>query len=465
MKLPRRYNGSILIVVAILVVFVFPIFLLILKNASIENNFSMKERRIKANRALVNNVSTDFMRQFSQRHAETGNSLARIGVSPGNDPLLRLKDTFTQSGFTEVFVTPHPETNSIYIRASGFQSESGLPLGAANIKRLSAVIQIANPSLRFGDVEKGGSIQSWFLGGTFNMTILAPGGMRLRDGTGVAWTFNNTIVSNGNLQCDTTAPCVFNGTVYLGGTSSGNCVFNGPLIPQAPSIMDVSSIDNQYYFTHNTMITTNEEWWLFGQNAGVGEMGRYNVVNTAGIPPTRGVFISSITIPNSGAIFVSSNVPVHIEGQILGRVTVVAVKDLITSPHMVFIEDDLVYANGTNSADANHSFAVLTNGIIHFSEPSGGPLVTNGYIYSSWPLLSAFSYNLSFRGHKSGTNPGDADEVNHPSSFINFGSAYHPGWRIPTPPITTNFMDDQNLARFPPPGVPAQAFLVNLTVE
>lgn len=463
MRHAHRRKGSILIVAAILVVFVFPLILLILKNASYENNFAMQERRIKANRTLVKNVATDFMRLFSQRFAETGNCLSRVGISPGNDPLLRLKDTFHQSGFTEVSVTTHTGTNSIHLRASGFQPQSGHP-AEAKIKRLSANIQIANPSLRFGDVEKGDSV-NWDGGGTFNMTILAPGGMKLRNGAWT-WTFNNTIVCKNNLECETATPCVFNGAVYLGGTFSGNCLFNGPFIPQAPSILDVSTIDNAYYFVHNTMITTNEEWWLFGQNAGVGEMGRYNVVHIAGTPPTRGVFISSVTIPSSGAIFVSSNVPVHLEGQILGRVTVVA---LMTSPsipaHFVFIENDIVYANGTNSADANHSFAILTNGIIHFAEPAGGNLVTNGYIYSSWPTLFTFSYNLSFRGFRSGTSPGTVDVPNHPASFTNYGSAYHPIWRFPSPPIPINFLDDPNLARFPPPGVPSQAFLVNLTVE
>ena len=135
MRPKRSSDGSILLVAVILFAIVLPLFLILLKNASNENNFAMKERRIKANRALTKNITTDFMRQFSQSLAETGNTIARVGVTGDRDPLLRMKDIFYCSGFTQVTVTPHTETNSLHLLASGFQPRPDQP-EKPNVKQM-----------------------------------------------------------------------------------------------------------------------------------------------------------------------------------------------------------------------------------------------------------------------------------------------------------------------------------------
>lgn len=438
-----------LIAVAALIVILFPLLLIFLKNASYENNFAMQERKIKATRSMANSVMTDFMRQFSQSPVETGNTLARIGITPATDPLIRLGESFTKSGFTETKITTSTETNSLYFEASGFLRRADDP-AFLNIKQMSGVVRIENPILRYGDSRNPRfGVPTWNVPWVIPDSIHLPLGLNIQ--AGVKYIFKDDVIINGNLTCSSVASGVsteFKKFLYISGTYSGNCSFDPsyPPIPMAP-VTKFIPLDLSYYITHNTILTNVDEWWVFRVDGTNGKMDRFN----AGLGPTKGGLIETLTIPDTGAIFVSSGAVVSLEGQVKGRVTVVAASfSPRPSPsHAVYIQNDLSYADGSNTAKSDYSFAVLTDGRIVTKKNPPGAMITNGLFLSTFGPGSNFIYT----------------GANAPTSHTNFGTMASIFWEGPAAGYTANYFKDPNLARFPPPGVPAQAFLVNWHVE
>ncbi|MBI4395927.1 MAG: hypothetical protein HY548_02445 [Elusimicrobia bacterium] len=410
-------RGMAFVSVLILMVFLVPIVSVFMKRAITQSDLNTKERQIKTARALSNNVLVDFMRQFSQDHYDGHYDAAALARA----------EVFYDVGYSTVTVQADPDNHTLFIRALGkYGSNSANP---NSIKRLAGLIQFVSDLTRFGTMINGpfgisaGNVT--YTGGLwFNGALNITGGNVTFNGGPVISNGNHTGVGSTVRNCD----------VYYQGTASGG-TFNGARYNFVPPVQ-WPTINTAYYSLHYNHMTASDQTWQFNV---VGGSGTFSVVSSTVV----------VTIPPTGAILFAQNCNLTLRGTVQGRVTIVC-SGTAGSPSQgnVTIDDNFVYANGTNSASARDSIAVMATNRITFSR-TGADLTVNGIYFVEQGTL-----NISLSG--SAGRVFNLNGVRCSGISINPGNSFSGG---------RNLTYDPNLALYPPPGLPEKPVLVMWQLE
>lgn len=406
-------RGMAMVTVLILMVFLLPIVSTFLKRALTHNILNTKDRQNKTARVLSNNVLVDFMRQFSQDHYDghyDATALARA-------------ESFYDVGYSSVSLIADADNHSLFVRAIGkYGKNSSDP---AFTKNLTGLIQFVSDLTRFGTM-----INSAFTisGDNVNYT----GGMWFNGNlnvTGANVTFNGgPIISVGNHTGN--GSTVRNCDVYYQGTASGG-TFNGTNYNWVP---DVSwpTINTAYYQQHYHYKTNAAQTWLFSV---VGGIGQFAVVGTTVV----------VQIPPTGAILFAENCNLTVRGTVRGRIVIVASGAAGSATQgRVTVDNNLVYANGTNSASIEDSLAVMAKNQIIFTR-TAADLTVNGIYF-----VEQAGSNITLTGSAGRT-------------FNLFGVRCSGISLSPANSFSTarNLIYDPNLVKYPPPGLPEKPVLVS----
>lgn len=422
---PSASRGSAFVNVLILMAFVVPLVLLFLKSAARQNKSALQERQIKESRALTTNVMVDFMRQFSQNQTASyldASALAR-------------PETYSGAGFSDVTTEVNALGHFIYFRSTGRYGRSG-----AASKHLDAVIRFAADLTRFGNLFNN-TITISASGPTYNGGFYVNGNLTV---TGANATFNSgPVVVKGNLTVPGSA--VFNTDVYVDGATAFNgATVNGVVYRYVPDV-DWPSIDTTYYSLHNhyTIDGTSQTWVFSVQTS------------TQGIFTVQGTTVV-VKIPSTGGVFFANNTNVTIRGTVRGRVTVVvAGPALSATAGNLRVNGSLVYANGTNTASAQDSFAALASNNIQIDCTIDPP-----------PQAPNNTHFTVLNGVFSSVNSGQVNMVN--ATGGGFAGLKFYGTRTNLFTLTagggtwtpSEFYYDANLVKYAPPGLPEKPKLV-----
>ncbi len=405
MKKNQNNKGMALVTVLMILFFILPVTLVFLNYATHHHRTTTQERQIKTARSIANNVLVDLMRQFSQSYYENRYDWDYI----------RRGESFYKVGFSSVSMIADSINHSLYVEALGkYGQDPSHPLFQ---KRLHALIQFVSPWTDFGTM-----INSNFTTSASNVTYTGKfwiNGNYSVTGTNVRFLGGPVYVS-GNVSGG--ASVVIDGDLYYGGSSAGNVTVTGTKYNFMPE-MTYPTVNTSYYAAnYNYQLTTNSTI-VFNSN------GTFTVVGS-----------TTIAIPQTGFIIYARNCNLTIRGIVRGRVTIVAAG---TGPNgVITVNDNLVYANGTNSASINDSLAVVSTNRINFSK-IGTDLTVNGV------------FNIS--GTNNFTLTGSSGRVFRLYGSRNKGISMSP---------STSFSGgrlieyDINLNRFPPPGLPEKPYLV-----
>jgi hypothetical protein len=406
-------RGMAFVTVLILMVFLIPIVSTFVDRALTHNILNTKERQSKTARVLSNNVLVDYMRQFSQDHYDGHYDAAALARA----------QVFYDVGFSSVSITPDSDNHTLFIRAYGqYGADASAP---KTTKSLSGLIQFVSDLTRFGTM-----INSAFTISAANVNY--SGGMWFNGNlsiTGANVTFNGgPIISVGNHTG--VASTVRNCDVYYLGSATGG-TFNGTKYSWVPDV-NWPTINTTYYSQRYHYRTTAAQTWVFSAPGGAGQ---FAVVGTTIVVP----------IPASGAILFAENCNLTIRGTVRGRVIVVASGAAGSATQgRVTVDDNLVYANGTNSASAQDSLAVMAKNQITFTK-TAADLTVNGIFFveqagSNITLTGSSGRTFNLHGVRcSGISISPSNS---------FSSA-------------RNLIYDPNLVKYPPPGLPEKPVLVS----
>lgn len=423
-----------------------------------------KEKHIVNTADLPQNALVDYMRQFAQNPALDWSDPAQF-----NRP-----DAFYSAGFSSVTVTSNVGNRTIQVRCEGtFRND----VNDVNAKRreMVATLGFRNDLLKYATINQGLTISdnNKTLGPTYveaNATV-----------TGANTVFNGDLVVTGNVSLSPSTQV--NGNLYHGGTYNNAGTVTGTVFPYAYPVT-WPMFDFAYWVTRAnlnpwanpvaTLTFVNNGTVVV--NAAVGS-GTYATTGPAGL----------IIVVEGQANIIGDNNPASSTGKVRGHVTVVA--------STVTITNSLVYANGTNQADASDSLAIYAfNPVLltksdpsvnvmrltamvwpvyfrgvncHLSGGAGGWIATGSgsNIVYRW-LDNDLSPQLIFTGTTfTGINRVCDDWV-HNDIF-----PPPPGVPIVNPcagtpliyngNVTVTHLFDPNLSQFPPPGLPSRCTILD----
>jgi hypothetical protein len=397
----RGERGIALVTALLLLVVLLPVTLAFLTLTARYFQSALKEREINTARSIANNVVVDLMRQFSQTYYE--NRYDSDYITRG--------ESFYKVGFSSVSLVADSVNHYLYAVALGkYGKDPAHPLFQ---KRLHAVVKFISPWTDFGTM-----IDSNFTTSASNV-----------DYSGKFWVNGNYAVTGSNVR-------FFGGPVFVSGNVTGNSsvVINGDLYYGGSSAGNVTVLGNKYNFMPElTFPTVNTSYYAAHYN-------RKITANSTVVFNSNGTFTiagsATVAIPSDGFILYAENCNLTLRGTVHGRVTVVAsgtgTKGNIT------VNNNLVYANGTNNASSEDSLAVVATNSITFQKPSGNMTVCGVY-----QVASGNDFTLT------GTNGGN---------FALIGTRNKPISMSIT--CNSDITFDPNLNTYPPPGLPEKPYLV-----
>ncbi len=365
------------------------------------------EKRQKSADELANNALTDYMRQFSQ-------SYYTDHYDPSN---LNRPESFYSVGFTSVAFISDSVNHTLFIQAKGkYGQSSAKPLSE---QVLTALIQFFSDVTRFGTMINGPfTISASNVG--YNGGVWINGSLSI---TGSNVRFNGgPLIVNGNVTGGSGA--ILDGDLYYSGSSVGSLSVLGNKYNFVPQLQ-WPKLDFTYYNAHYNYKTTTAQTIVFNSN------GTFSVVGG----PT-------ITIPAAGAIIYGENCNLTIRGTVGGRVTVVAGGAVGSgSQGNITVSNNLLYADGSDSASAANSLSVLATNVISFTK-YGSNMTVHGVFFtetSNFRIWGDVAYQFRLYGTR--------------SSGMTFYSNAFAGGRF------VNY--DANLQIYPAPGLPERPMLVN----
>lgn len=398
-------SGMALVTALIIMLFLLPVTVTFLNLAVSHHKATTQDRQIKQARSIANNVLVDLMRQFSQSYYE--NRYESDYIARG--------ESFYKVGFSSVAMRADSSKHFLYVEAMGKYGKN--PSSPLFQKRLRAVIQFISPWTDFGTMinsnftTSAGNVNyygKFWINGNYTIT-----------GSNVRF-YGGPVYVSGNVSGN--ASVIIDGDLYYGGGSAGAVTVTGTKYNFMPQ-MTYPAVNTSYYASHYNYKLTSDSTIVFNSN------GTFTVVGS-----------TTMAVPSDGLIIYAQNSNLTLRGTVRGRATIVAsgtgTKGVIT------VNDNLVYANGTNSASEDDSLAVVATNKIVFSK-TGSDLTVNGV------------FNVS--------SSNDMELSGSSGRFFRFYGSRNKGMTISP---STSFSGgrileyDTNLNRFPPPGLPEKPYLV-----
>ena len=339
-----------------------------LSRALHQHKLSRIDREIRTSAHFANNPITDIMRQFSQElYAD------HFSASALNRSAMSFK-----GGFSEVNITPDKRRRTLFIEAKGKFGKK--LLNPSQTRRLSTIIKFISPMTDYGTY-----LNSNFTTSASNITY-----------KGKMWINGNWHITGKNVLCvggpvfvkgNISGNVTINGDLYYGGTKGSGIKVLGNSYNYFP-LGDYPTINTAYYEAHhNVKFTKANE--MTNEDSGWPDFGTRYVrldFNSDGTITVNGGALPTITIPPGGLIIYGKNCNIRVSGTVRGKVTVVADR--------IKVRTKLVYANGTNFANINDSFAALAKNKMYWRATMSSGLRLQGVYF-----LDSTTQNILARGH------------------------------------------------------------------
>ncbi len=415
----QKQKGSVLIyVVILLVVGIMLTTTIFIRNLN-QYRTALLDKKITTASHFANSAVTDIMRQFSQ--TQYGDHYSALALDRSASSL--------GTGYSEASITPNETEHTLYINATGkYGKDVNNP---DNTQRLTAVIKFLSDITSFGTyinnsfTTSGGDVD-------YNGKFWINGDYRI---TGSNVVFNGgPVFVNGDISEGAGVNPIINGDLYYAGSKSGNIVVNGNTYNYCP-MTEFPVLDTDYYEAHYHYKYTSSDHTGNSDTSYSG--GSYDFVqltfNSNGTFTVAGG--PTETIPSNGCIIYGENCNIRVTGTIHGRVTVVAKR--------IKIRNDILYANGTNNASADDSFAALATDRMYFISTSGTMDIHGAF------FLADDSEN--FQGDTTSSRDLNLYGTRNNGLTSDFGDVV--------------FENDPYLDKFPPPGLPEKAYIVSWNLK
>jgi len=373
------------------------------------------DRKSKTAAYYANNAMIDLMRQFSQRQYEDHYSQSALD---------RSEEAF-EGGFSEVTIIPDNVDHTLYIQASGkFGNTLSDP---DSTRRLTAVIKFISDFTAYGS----------YIDGYFNTS----GDDAVYDGP--TWWNGDWDISGDNCVClgdvfvkgDIDTPsggdCTIWGNLYYGGSKGDYITVMGNTYNYFPLGSYPNQVDTEYYKAHyDKKYDSSDEVSDEDGPESPGSYVRLTFNSDGTITETTTAGSSTYSIPADGIIIYGDGCQIRVSGTVHGRATVVAER--------IKVRNYLNYANGTDHASEDDSFAAISEKEIYYISQTGDMKV-HGAFYQEDTSNSELDtdyddfdlYGTRNRGHHV-AQVGD--------------------WQLHYDPY---------LNEYPPPGLPEKAKIVN----
>lgn len=453
----RRSAGAILFYATFILLFVFPVLLVLSKRAITQNRLNVKDWQVKSARGLTLNIPFDYVRQFSQRPF----------IDYGNVAQFNRPELFYGVGFTTVTFQLNATDHSVYLRALGkYGPNSNAP---KSVKTLESVIKFSSDLTLYSSAYP----RAFFTFNAGTVGTIQGGwysrGLRIMGGATPVFNGGPVVIDG---EVDFPGAPTFNADIYYSDPTPnwGGATF-GPGVNRYPYVFGVTMPPNtpNYYLTYNTLntgnpVTPSSQTWHFGFDPMMPPANRafFTIAEEAGNP--RHVY------PEDGAILVAENTALFLNGPIHGRVTIVATGDgtPVGPPYTIFnppwastknvrvtgnviSTNSLTYCHGAGlTANATHAFMVMASSQVVFYHDASfnAPIDFAGIIYSWTTGPHGKQVDVRNEVGPFGLRISGVDTA---------GSFYAP---YPNSPILVVY--DPGLARFPPPGLPETPRVVSL---
>ncbi|MFH1283769.1 MAG: hypothetical protein ABII27_08910 [bacterium] len=415
-------RGVAILIIMITLFLLIPTMLFVLNIVRQNNIIAAKDRQLNTTNNLANNMIIDIMGLLAQSQYD-------YHYDPSS---LNWDDLSYKWGFSSMNVIPDLVNHTLFIEAKGRYGKA--KDHALFEKTLYAVVQFDSPWTKFASMFPNGittNIPSIIYDGP-----LYSKGDAIFTGTNLLFTIGPVIV-DGNFfgRPSLTVDC----DLYCSGNLAGGFKCNGTIYNFAP-VVEIPEIDDTFYDMYSNLELFNGGYDIVFSVDPVSGDGRFSV--------NGGSFV---TIPSSGYIIYGKKSTITVTGTVHGRVTIVATKAGTAARGFIHVLGDLVYANGTLNASYDDSIALIAENKLYMYK-----IVANNTVCGI--LISQTTDGIILQ------------PPSHPSSypFANTcGTHIISGTRneiikngLDTTKVTCTDAFDENLIKYPPPGLPEKPRLV-----
>ncbi|TXH29294.1 MAG: hypothetical protein E6Q99_01115 [Elusimicrobia bacterium] len=439
--------GMALVFMILLVIF--PVLLIIQRNAVRESRMSVRDKNIKTAREYAAVMMTDMMRTFASDYNRDVFDPKYLG---------RVQLSWTTQGEAAATWTPDRLNKWVLVNSRGrFSRNQHLKKWAD--KGITGVFHFRSDLTRFNhmwDAPDGAPA-------SYNYAMSVDSQFT---------TFDGSLWVNGDLDTTGGAPVTFqNGVLVIEGDFNASNATLGPNLAvfcknYTPAAMTVLPVTVNSYpptkpsaaaaatLLNNPFVPTIDI-----TNPGMGSRLDYfdsrqstYMVTSAGFPldlefiPPATLRVTSAgvpmdwTVPTTATILIKgADLTVH--GQISKQVTLIARQDAGVGGNIT-IMNDLVYQNGTNSASATQNLAVLAESDLIFNADDGANQFVDGFFYTKTGNIRVL-------------NDLRSGELTVNGSL--FGRIVE--WPDPLSPLGLTVTPDPNLFLYPPPYLPMRPYI------